>query len=62
MQNPYNEGAAHAGVKGATAADCPYKSPLVEYERNQWIAGFYSNRPTGTESEHRDVVAMTLAA
>lgn len=62
VQNPYNEGAAHAGVKEATVADCPYKSSLLVNERNQWIAGFHSNSPTGTGSEDHEVIVTTLAA
>lgn len=40
MQNPYNEGLAHGRIAGSTICDCPYKSPFMHAERNQWIAGF----------------------
>lgn len=44
MQNPYNEGLAHARRKGSTVADCPYSSALMAHERQQWLSGFTSRQ------------------
>lgn len=45
MQNPYNEGLAHARRKGSSLADCPYSSALLAHERQQWLSGFRSRQP-----------------
>jgi ribosome modulation factor len=60
MQNPYNEGLAHARRKGSTAADCPYSSVLMAHERQQWLSGFLSRQahvhaPTAKEQGSREL-------
>ncbi|MBW6531711.1 hypothetical protein ACYZX9_09285 [Sphingomonas citri] len=40
----YNEGWARgADVRGALG-DCPYLTPLVRYERAEWLRGFAAGR------------------
>jgi len=60
MQNPYNEGLAHARRKGSTVADCPYSSALMAHERQQWFSGFTSRQArargiTATEEGSREL-------
>lgn len=61
MQNPYNEGLAHGGIAGSTICDCPYKSPFMHAERNQWVAGFReiaSARYNDTSNEQVDFATV----
>ena len=63
MQNPYNEGLAHARRKGSTVADCPYSSALMAHERQQWLSGFMSRQAgvhatSATEQSSGDLAAL----
>jgi ribosome modulation factor len=64
MQNPYNEGLAHARRKGSTVVDCPYSSALMAHERQRWLSGFTSRqaRARGTTAIEEGSLKLPLLA